>query len=276
MYGLDINFLKDREPRVFEQQPQQQSPGPQGDRRPLIFGLVGMLIPMVLMGGYWLFSRQQVAQLEQRSAQLDGELAELESRLQEVSGIQAQIDVVRAENASFVSIFDEIVPWSALLQEIRSLTPTRVQITDLEQTGGETSELTPEDTPPIAGGIRIVGVACSFNDINDFLLVLRRSPLLDGNSAIIESSERQGVPLDPDEDGTCPGDPPGASTALVDYTILANITKTPSSELIDELDRQGTVGLVTRLRALRETGVLADLATAEESEATDDTGEPEQ
>ena len=42
----------------------------------------------------------------------------------------------------------------------------------------------------------------------------------------------------------------------MDYTIAANITDTPASELIDELERQGNVGLVTRLRALRETGVI--------------------
>ena len=47
-----------------------------------------------------------------------------------------------------------------------------------------------------------------------------------------------------------------APSALVDYTIQANITSTPAAELMDELERQGAVGLVARLRALRETGVI--------------------
>lgn len=256
MYGLDINFLKDREPRVFEQQTTQRIQTDQGDRRPLVFGLVGMLVPLALVGGYWLFSQQKVAQLEKRNAELDQQMAELQSKLQEISTIQGQIDQVKAENKAFVSVFDQIVPWSALLQDIRNRTPARVQITDLSQTAGTTPETQPDATPPISGGIELQGVACSYDDINDYALVLQRSPLLQSSSVTIDSAQRQSQLLDPAVDGRCPGTPAGEPSFLVDYRISANITDTPASELIDELDRQGTVGLVTRLRALRETGVL--------------------
>jgi type IV pilus assembly protein PilN len=99
-------------------------------------------------------------------------------------------------------------------------------------------------------------VACSYDDVNDFALILQRSPLLQSTSVQIESAQQQGELLDPTTDGTCPGTPAGEPSFLVDYTIAANITDTPASELIDELERQGNVGLVTRLRALRETGVI--------------------
>ncbi|MGF1569491.1 MAG: PilN domain-containing protein [Nodosilinea sp.] len=256
MYSLDINFLKDREARVFEARPQQRGPAVPSDRRPLWWGLAGALVPLALIGGYWAFTRNQVSQLEARNAQLDGELAEIQGQLQEISGIQGQIAAVQAENQAFVTVFDEIVPWSALLQDIRNRTPARVQITQLSQTAGTVSESDPTTQPPKVGGISLEGVACSYDDINDFALVLQRSPLLQSDSVSISQAEQQTELLDPETQGRCPGTPVGDPEFLVDYTIQANITNTPSSELVDELERQGTVGLVTRLRALRETGVI--------------------
>jgi len=257
MYGLDINFLNDREERVFEAKPKQRAAAaPAGSRTPLVFGLLAAIVPLALVGAFWAVTRGQVAQLTTRNAELDAELAALQSQLQEASGIQAQIDTIRAENNAFVSIFNEIVPWSAILQDIRNRTPARIQITDLAQTGGNTSPIDPEATPATAGGISIDGVACSYDDVNDFVLVLQRSPLLQSASVTIESAQQQGELLDPEVDGSCPGTTAGEPTFLVDYTIAANITDTPASQLIDELERQGNVGLVTRLRALQETGVI--------------------
>lgn len=255
MYGLDINFLNDREARVFEAKPQKRAAAA-GDRQPLLFGLVGMIIPLALVGAFWAVTRAQVGQLTARNAELDAELAALQIQLQEASSIQAQIEAIRAENNAFVSIFNEIVPWSAILQDIRNRTPTRIQITGLNQTAGNTSEINPEEEPPISGGVSIDGVACSYDDINDFALVLQRSPLLQSNSVRIDSAQQQSELLDPETEGACPGTPAGEPDFLVDYTIQANITDTPASQLIDELERQGNVGLVARLRALRETGVI--------------------
>jgi type IV pilus assembly protein PilN len=258
MYSLDVNFLKDREIRVYEAaKPKRGGGGAPGDRRPLLIGLLCMMIPILLMGGYWVLLRGQIAQLKARNAELDAELAQLQAQLQEIGGIQGQIDAVKAENNAYVAVFNQIVPWSALLQDIRDRTPARVQLTDLSQTGGTVSSVDAEATQPArAGGISINGVACSFEDINDFALLLQRSPLLQSASVEITQAQQQGSPLDPDTQGRCPGTPAGQPEFLVDYAIRANITDTPSAELIDELESQGTVGLVTRLRALRETGVI--------------------
>ena len=136
MYGLDINFLNDREERVFEAKPRSPAGGPAGDRGPLVLGLIAAIIPLALVVAFWAVTRGQVAQLRTRNDQLDAQLAELQIQLQEASGIQTQIDTIRSENNAFVAIFNEIVPWSAVLQDIRNRTPTRVQITDLSQTGG--------------------------------------------------------------------------------------------------------------------------------------------
>jgi len=252
MYSLDINFLNDREERPLDLPPQAQAGAP-GERRPLYIGAVVGLAALALMGGYWAVLQHQIRQLEARDAELDREIAALQSQLQQISSIQAQVDLVQAENQAIVSQVDKIRPWSALLQDIRDRIPARVQITEMSQTAGQTPE--GDESAPAAGGIEIVGQACSFDDVNDFVLVLQQSRLLDGNTVQLVDSQRQDQPL-PREDGTCPNAPAGSFTFLVDYTIQANMTGLPASQLVEELASQGTVGLVSRIRALRETGVL--------------------
>lgn len=257
MYSLDINFLKDREVRVFEARPRSRGgPTVVADRRPLFLGLAAALIPLALMGGYWAVIRNQVNQLQTRSAELDSEIAQLSSQLAEISTIQQQIDAVRAENNAFVSVFDEIVPWSALLQDIRSRTPARVQIVSLNQTTTTNEATDPNAVATESDGLSLNGVACSYDEINDFALVLQRSPLLQSDTVGISQAQQQPTLLDPQTQGRCPGTAVGDVDFLIDYTIGANITDTPSSQLIDELERQGTVGLVSRLQALREKGVI--------------------
>ncbi|MBW4460163.1 MAG: PilN domain-containing protein [Nodosilinea sp. WJT8-NPBG4] len=257
MYGLDINFLKDREVRVFEARPRARGGGvTPGDRRPLVLGLAAALVPLALVGGYWAVTRSQVNQLQTRSAALDAETAQLQSQLQEISGIQAQIDLIRSEINAFVTVFNEILPWSALLQDIRTRTPARVQIVGLSQTTTTPEATDPNVVPESSEGISINGVACSYDEINDFALVLQRSPLLQSQTVAISQAQQQPTLLDPQTQGRCPGTAVGDPDFLIDYTIGANITDTPASQLVDELERQGTVGLVTRLQALREKGVI--------------------
>ncbi|MBW4482815.1 MAG: PilN domain-containing protein [Tildeniella torsiva UHER 1998/13D] len=257
MYGLDINFLKDREVRVFEAKPRARGGGvAPGDRRPLVLGLAAALVPLALVGGYWVVTRSQVNQLQTRSAELDAETAQLQSQLQEISGIQGQIDLVRAEINAFVAVFNDILPWSALLQDIRTRTPARVQIVSLNQTTTTPEQTDPAVTPESVDGLSINGVACSYDEINDFALVLQRSPLLQSQTVAISQAQQQPTLLDPQTQGRCPGTPVGDPDFLIDYTIGASITDTPASQLVDELERQGTVGLVTRLQALREKGVI--------------------
>ncbi|HEY9761950.1 MAG TPA: PilN domain-containing protein [Trichocoleus sp.] len=262
MYGLDINFLNDRKEQLAATRPvRARSGAAPGDQRPLLFGLLGVVAALGLVAGYWLVLRNQVNTLQARNAELDQELAELQAKLQEANTIRSQIDAVRAENKAFVGVFDKILPWSALLQDIRNRTPNRIQITNLNQTAGATpanqaAAAPAEGQPATVGGVEIQGIACSFNDINDFALVLKQSPLLEADSVRIARSEKQTELLDPQVEGTCPGTPAGEPEYLVDYTVQANLTDAPASQLVEELERQGTVGLVARLRALRETGVL--------------------
>jgi type IV pilus assembly protein PilN len=253
MYSLDINFLSDREIRPVAESGAAPKADP-GDRTPLVLGLVVAVAALGAVGGYWVLLQREVQQLRSEETRLDNEIADLAGQLQEISNIQAQIDLVRAENEAFAGVFNQIRPWSALLQEVRDRVPERIRVSDIRQTGG--APIAPATEPPASGGLELVGVACSFDDINDFVLVLQQSPLLDSNSVVISQSALQQQALNPETDGTCPGTPAGTITALVDFTIRANLTDIPATELLTTLDRQGAVGLATRIRALRDAGVI--------------------
>jgi type IV pilus assembly protein PilN len=266
MYGLDINFLKDREIRPVEASARTaDAAAPAGSRTPLLIGLLVAVAALGLVGGYWLLLQQRVSRLEAREAELDQQIATIQSQLQQIETVQQQIALVEAENQAFVNVFNQIRPWSAFLKELRDRTPARIQIVSVSQTAGTTLPPPPGaaegeegEQPPVTGGIEIVGVACSFDDVNDFVLTLQRSPLLAADTVTIDTSEKRGSSdlLDPAVDGVCPGSPPSLPELLVDFTLLGNFTDVPSSELLDVLDRQGAVGLATRIRALRDSGVI--------------------
>jgi type IV pilus assembly protein PilN len=256
MYGLDINFLKDREIRPVEASRVRRTQAP-GDRTPLFLGLLAAVAALGLVGGYWLFLQGQIRRLEAREAELDSEIATIQAQLQQIETVQAQIELVRQENQAFVNVFNQIRPWSAFLKELRDRTPARIQVTSVSQTAGETVPNQGEGTPPPAtGGVNVEGVACSFDDVNDFLLTLQRSPLLEASSVAINSSQKRDELLDPAVDGVCPDSPPNRPEVLVDFTITGNFSDVPAADLLDILDRQGAVGLATRIRALRDSGVI--------------------
>lgn len=260
MYGLDVNFLKDREIRPVDVGQSARAAAPAGSRTPLLLGLLAAVAALGLVGGYWLFLQSQIRRLEAREAELDAEIAAIQAQLQQIQTVQAQIELIEAENQAFVNVFNQIRPWSAFLRELRDRTPARIQIEAVSQTAGTTLPPAPGATegqaPPVAGGVTIDGVACSFDDVNDFLLTLQRSPLLEASSVGIDQSEKREELLDPAVDGVCPDSPPNRPELLVDFTLTGNFTDVPSADLLDILDRQGAVGLATRIRALRDSGVI--------------------
>lgn len=269
MYGLDINFLKDREIRPVESSAARSAVASSpGDRTPLFIGLAVAVAALGLVGGYWLLLQQQIRTLEARETELDAEISDLQAQLDAIETIRAQIAAVEAENLAFANVLNQIRPWSAILQELRNRIPTRIQLVEVRQTAGVTSANNADAAPPQEGGIELDGVACDFDDVNDFLLVLQRSPLLDGESvAIVEALRPQSLddnasgtdlPLVPVPQflGNCPGTVADVPDILVEFTLQANLTPIPASDLLSILDQQGAVGLATRIRAFRDTGVI--------------------
>lgn len=260
MYGIDINFLNDRSDRPTEAiVPAATSTAPSSSKLPLIVGAGVAIAALAGVGGYWLILQSQQRSLMAQQTQLDSQLAELQQKLAQVDTVRQQTQTIDSEISALASVFERIRPWSAIVRDVQGRTPSRTQISQLQQTPPDAiaapaaDGTTVADTGSTAGGLELSGNACSFDDVNDFLLTLKNSPFLESESIEITKADLgEVVP------GRCPGDPDtGETLALVSYTISGDIKSIPATELLDELNRQQeSTGLAARIRALQATGAI--------------------
>ncbi|MEL6603636.1 MAG: PilN domain-containing protein [Cyanobacteria bacterium J06614_10] len=245
MYGIDINFLNDRADRPVDAiVPVDQAKGGAASHKlPMLAGVIAALVAAGGVGGYWMILQNQQKTLTAESAGLDAQLAELQQKLSQVATVRQQTDSINSEIQALAGVFERIRPWSAIVRDIQGRIPTRAQINRLSQTGGESA----------AGGIQLNGNACSFDDVNDFLLTLKNSPFLEGETVQITNAS-----LGQTVAGRCPGSPESEeSLSLVTYDITGDIKSIPASALLDELNRQQeSTGLAARIRALQATGAI--------------------
>lgn len=252
MYSLDINFLKDR--------PGGPGQGKQGESKkkftipavgmtPIYIGAAVAIILPALLGAGLLYVQSQNASIDEEIAGLESKNQELESKLGNIKQKEAEIAAIKTETQALVSVFDQIRPWSAMLQVLRDRIPARVRIEEIKQTA---PEIPGENgsTASSAGGIEITGYARSFNDVNDFLLSLQQSPFFKSSTGKIVTAELIDGPLPQNIPDGVTIEPP----KIVKYTIVSQLSDVPASELMRELEQKGTVGLVARIRSLR--GVL--------------------
>jgi type IV pilus assembly protein PilN len=91
--------------------------------------------------------------------------------------------------------------------------------------------------------IVLSGKTTSYNELNDFLLLLKASPLLDPARTELVSSTLQQATTD-------------KNFTLVNFQIqTATTTKSPA-EILPELQKAGAEGLVTRVNLLKQQGVI--------------------
>ncbi|MEL6777105.1 MAG: PilN domain-containing protein [Cyanobacteria bacterium J06597_16] len=247
MYGIDINFLNDRSDRPVEAiVPVNQPKAPAAGKTPMLVGLGVVIAALAGVGGYYLILQNQQKGLVAQNAQLDGQLAELQAKIAQVDTVRKQTEAVESEIQALAGVFERIRPWSAIVRDVQNRIPTRTQIEKLVQTA-------PEEGGSVAGGLELGGNACSFDDVNDFMLTLKNSPFLESESIeITNASLGQPVP------GRCPGEVEnGEQLELVSYTITGDIKSIPATALLDELNRQQeATGLAARIRALQATGAI--------------------
>jgi len=272
MYSLDINFLNDRpdiRPQVQGNKPKQKPAA----MTPLILGVaLGLLLPGVV-GGLWFFVQQQTAKLETRQAELDSQLASLQIQQDKIKQLNDEIAKVQGETNDLASVFNQIKPWSAMLQDIRERIPLGVQIQTIEQTEDTASAAAspaPDAQAPNAQAtsapsptmkLAISGSARSFDEVNYFLLTLQRSPFFKSDETQLVKAE---LVQNPNKvEVTVPQNKTQSDATVtytlpktVDYQIQTSLSDIPASELLRELDRKGAVGLVTRIRTLQEKGVI--------------------
>jgi len=265
MYGLDINFLKDRPGYLETPSTTQKSGGGGGssasptDVLPIIAGLVvGSAAVGAILGWKLFIVDPKNAELQ---AQLDGinaNIEQQESKTQEIESVQAQTEAIRAQTLALATVFNQIKPWSALLQEIRDRAPATIQISSIEQIEIELPDPNPPEETPNATldvkGLQITGTARSFDDVNDFMLLLKNSDFLGGNNtellraSLQSNNTRVEVPEGSDIEVTLPD--------VVEFNIETPLSDKGASELIAQLESKGAIGLVSRIETLRQKGIL--------------------
>lgn len=299
MYGLDINFLKDR-PEYSGANAGAASRGGAGGGRasrrtsaaapagngPLIIGAAVGLGALLLSGlGYGFFAWQS-QQIADKTLEVDGQIGDLEKKEAEMKAAQAELKKSQDEITALTSVFSNIKPWSAMSQDLRDRLPQGVQITQILQEVKQPTAAAPAPAPtpspaasPAAAGapaaaaapapigvINIVGLADNFDRVNDFLVVLQKSNFLDPKATRIVESALQDPKVMQSLDLPGPDGQPvpnqGKPNKLpklppkVEFKIQTSLAEVPTSELLRELDRKGAVGLVSRIEALKEKGVI--------------------
>ncbi len=256
MYSLDVNFLKDRP--AYQKKPERKGgislKLPTGNLTPIYVGVgVGIGLPALLGVSWWLL-QGKIVELDGQIAQLDQESKKLDTEIGNLNKIKDETKAVKGETQALVTVFDQIRPWSAMLQDLRDRIPAAVQIETIKQIPPVAAVAGKPPSNP-AGGLEITGLARSFNDVNDFLLSLQQSQFLKSTESRIITATLVDAPLPPGADKPTNGvtiKPP----KVVKYTIQSGMSDVPASELIRELEKKGTVGLVTRIRNMQQTGVI--------------------
>lgn len=279
MYSLDVNFLNDRpeyKPDGAAARARGMRAAPSDSRQPLILGLLAAVLLPALAGGLLLFLQARNGELEQQQAALDSQLGDIEAKKKQIESIQAEVTQVRDETNALASVFNTIKPWSAVMQDFRDRIPPGVQILRVRQLAPDPQALqqqpspspspgqpAPPPTPPVVGKIEINGLANSFNDVNDFMLVLQRSAFLNPSETRLLSSELQKEA--PKLSNIQLRNAPTASVDLstlptlprqVEFTVQTAFNDIPASDLLQELERKTAVGLVARIEALQRKGVI--------------------
>ncbi len=316
MYSLDINLLNERagfqtgKESSFSDGSTISVATDKYGKAPLYIGASVAALSLLAIGGGWLWTGQQTAQLEVKQKDLDSKLGNLKTQEQRLQQVTTQVEQVTGESKSLASVFDRVQPLSAVLQDLRESTPQGIEIDSISQ-GESKAEVaaptTPATTAPSNGGLiakistppnpeakpspsptpstsptaattppagtaaaptatttatttlpadvpttklLISGKAKSFDDVNNFILTLKQSAFFNPDDIQLNSAKLTA----PTEMKKFGGDPNTKLLlpSLVGYQITTSLKRVPSADLLRELERKGAVGLVTRLKTLKQ------------------------
>jgi type IV pilus assembly protein PilN len=160
MYSIDINLLRERAEFQTDHPTEFTGDASLAPRKyskiPMFVGVGIAALALLATGGGWWWLGNQTTQLEAKQKDLDAKLGSLkaqDARLAEINGKVAQ---VTDESQSFASVFNQIQPWSAVLQDLRESIPQGVQIASVVQTeikGTAPAVAAPAAAPAPGGGL---------------------------------------------------------------------------------------------------------------------------
>lgn len=257
MYSLDVNFLKDRKlDESLKANPvRKAAPISWRQQTPLFIGLgVGTaLIGLTALLGTML--NLQKAKTEANIKQLDAEISQLNTRNQSLQEMEAKVKAIDEEVTALVTVFNQIKPWSAILQDIRRRTPSNVQISGIEESILPATADAGGTQPKVQ--IKINGYARTYDDVNNFILTLQNSDLFNANQTRIESAKQDSFPLELEPTAKADLEKQKIQVELpqaIQYVITTELSDLPASKLLPSLARDGAVGLVTRIKTLEQKG----------------------
>ncbi|MCA6575725.1 MAG: PilN domain-containing protein [Pseudanabaena sp.] len=235
MYTLEINFLNDRaapEALAVERKPI-------ADSQFLIYGGAVAVVALALVGGAFLFLNSANEGLQQELAKLTATETSLTSKIKSLEDQEKQLQAIQDRTNQILNLFVGNLPVSAVIDDLRRRTPLTVQIKSItQQTAAAAAPQASSQST-----ITLNGTATNYNELNDYILLLKSSPLLDSDKTKLVSSTLQ--PATTDKNFT-----------LVDFQILVTTTSKSPAELLAQLQKLGADGLVARVNLLRQKGVI--------------------
>jgi type IV pilus assembly protein PilN len=267
MYSIDINFLDDRpeyNPEILASSSEASGPpiSIEGQTALLIGGAVGGTA-LALVGGAWFYLTQiSIPQLKSRQTDLDSELAVYLKKEEELQVLKDETAQITGQTESLAGVFNFVTPWSAVLQDLRDRTPPGVRIDGIEQSepkkqGAATPPPEGEGAAPPEGTTSIVvirGIASSFSEVSDLLVVLQQSSFFEGSTTRLLTSEIIDNPskVVQASEAQFKGD----LGTVVTFEIEAQLARVAASSILGELETKGATGLVSRIRRLQTRGVI--------------------
>lgn len=234
MYTLDINFLSDR---VADEAQAAERP-PIADSQFLIYGGAAAVVAFAIVGGAFLVLNSQNEGIQSELSALTAKESQLNSKLTALKTQETELQAIEARTGELVNLFVGNFPVSAITDDIRKRTPITVQVEAITQASVAAS---PTDRAKTT--ISLTGKATSYNELNDFLLLLKASPLLEDKDTVLVSSSL--LPATSDKNFN-----------LVNFQIITATTSKSPADILPELQKTGADGLVTRVNLLKQQGVI--------------------
>ncbi|PSB09452.1 fimbrial assembly protein [Pleurocapsa sp. CCALA 161] len=281
MYNLDINFLRDRQPNQSIDLNRDFVPKKEpslADKIPLALGTFVFILAPAITFMYLKNVQASTAEVKTEIQQIESEIADLGNQNKKIDAVNAELDTVQKETTALVGVFEKIKPWAAIMQEVSDRTPPGVLVESIQQTGGvvapasdsnaakDAKDKDAEDaedaeaaeaTPPPATdttGINLAGVARSYEDVNDFVLFLQRSPFFNRQQVHLNEASLTSFPVEIENQDQLPKNATLEIPEGIKFTISAQLNNAPASQLQEEIEKKGSIGLATRLNTLERKG----------------------
>lgn len=262
--NLKRDFVQKKEPSL-------------ADKIPLALGAFVFILAPAITFMYLKNVQASTAEVKTEIKQIESEIADLGNQNKKIEAANAELETVQKETTALVGVFEKIKPWAAIMQEVSDRTPPGVLVESIQQTGGVVAPASDSDTtkdakdqdkdakdqeaeaatPPPATdttGINLAGVARSYEDVNDFVLFLQRSPFFNRQQVRLNEASLTSFPVEIENQDQLPKNATLEIPEGIKFTISAQLNNAPASQLKGEIEKKGSIGLATRLNTLERKG----------------------